>query len=169
MPSWFCCPHSLSISSVRNKCKDTCYVRRRKSWWRYTVWLKESTSTCWTFSTHAEIAVTWDDDDLGEYSRKRHGVCDSLQLLKEYVHTPLQKSHIDSLCLLLWNKELLFIQGGTYLQGTAGHRWHCTRKHSCHCLDSPETGCTAKGKYGFSGSRCGRCNPKRKGVSGYLP
>lgn len=58
-------------------------------------------------STHAEIAVTWDDDDLGEYSRKRHGVCDSLQLLKEYVHTPLQKSHIDSLCLLLWNKELL--------------------------------------------------------------
>ena len=58
-------------------------------------------------STHAEIAVTWDDDDLGEYSRKRHGVCDSLQLLKEYVHTPLQKSHIDSLCFLLWNKELL--------------------------------------------------------------
>lgn len=58
-------------------------------------------------STHAEIAVTWDDDDLGEYSRKRHGVCDSLQLLKECVHTPLQKSHIDSLCLLLWNKELL--------------------------------------------------------------
>lgn len=43
-------------------------------------------------STHAEIAVTWDDDDLGEYSRKRHGVCDSLQLLKEYVHTPLQKA-----------------------------------------------------------------------------
>ena len=58
-------------------------------------------------STHAEIAVTWDDDDLSEYSRKRRGVCDSLQLLKEYVHTPLQKSHIDSLCLLLWNKELL--------------------------------------------------------------
>ena len=58
-------------------------------------------------STHAETAVTWDDDDLREYSRKRRGVCDSLQLLKEYVHTPLQKSHIDSLCLLLWNKELL--------------------------------------------------------------
>ena len=58
-------------------------------------------------STHAEIAVTWDDDDLREYSRKRRGICDSLQLLKEYVHTPLQKSHIDSLCLLLWNKELL--------------------------------------------------------------
>lgn len=58
-------------------------------------------------STHAEIAITWDDDDLREYNRKRRGVCDSLQLLKEYLHTPLQKSHIDSLCLLLWNKELL--------------------------------------------------------------
>ena len=52
-------------------------------------------------STHAEIAITWNDDDLREYSRKRHRVCDSLQLLKEYVHTPLQKSHIDSLSLLL--------------------------------------------------------------------
>lgn len=62
-----------------------------------------------------------------------------------------------------------FIQGGTYLQGTAGHRWHCTRKHSCHCLDSPETGCTAKGKYGFSGSRCGRCTQKEKEFPGYLP
>lgn len=58
-------------------------------------------------STHAEIAITWDDDTLREYSRKRHRVCDSLQLLKEYVHTPLQKSHIDSLCFLLWNKEIL--------------------------------------------------------------
>ena len=58
-------------------------------------------------STHAEIAITWDDDDLREYSHKRHRVCDSLQLLKEYVHTPLQKSHIDSLCLLLCKKEIL--------------------------------------------------------------
>lgn len=33
-------------------------------------------------STHAEIAVIWNDDDLREYSRKRRGVCDSLQLLK---------------------------------------------------------------------------------------
>ena len=40
-------------------------------------------------STYAEIAVTWDDDDLREYSSKRHEVCDSLQLLKEYVHTPV--------------------------------------------------------------------------------
>ena len=58
-------------------------------------------------STHAEIAITWDDNDLKNYSYKRYGVCDSLQLLKEYVHTPLQKSRIDSLYLLLWNKEIL--------------------------------------------------------------
>ena len=58
-------------------------------------------------STHAEIAITWDDNDLKNYSYKRYGVCDSLQLLKEYVHTPLQKNRIDSLCLLLWNKEIL--------------------------------------------------------------
>ena len=58
-------------------------------------------------STHAEIAITWDDNDLKNYSYKRYGDCDSLQLLKEYVHTPLQKNRIDSLCLLLWNKEIL--------------------------------------------------------------
>ena len=58
-------------------------------------------------STHAEIVITWDDNDIREYSRRCHGVCDSLQLLKEYVHTPLQKSRIDSLSLLLWNKEIL--------------------------------------------------------------
>lgn len=61
-------------------------------------------------STYAEIAITWDNDDLREYRRKRRGVCDSLQLLKEYVHTPLHKSHIDSLCLLLRNKELLLFK-----------------------------------------------------------
>lgn len=58
-------------------------------------------------STHAEITITWDDDNLREYSRKRHRVCDSLQLLKEYVHTLLQKSHIDLLCFLLYKKDIL--------------------------------------------------------------
>ncbi|WP_333491169.1 hybrid sensor histidine kinase/response regulator [Bacteroides eggerthii] len=58
-------------------------------------------------SAYAEIAITWNDDDLRKYSRKRYEVCDCLQLLKKYVHAPLQKSRIDSLCLLLWNKEIL--------------------------------------------------------------
>lgn len=69
--------------------------------------VKKSCISLLFLSTHAEIVITWDDNDIREYSRRRHGVCDSLQLLKEYVHTPLQKSRIDSLCLLLWNKEIL--------------------------------------------------------------
>lgn len=58
-------------------------------------------------STYAEIAITWNDEDLREYSRKRHEVCDSLQFLANYVHNPLQKGCIDSLCLLLEKKEFL--------------------------------------------------------------
>lgn len=69
--------------------------------------VKKSCISLLFLSTHAEIVITWDDNDIREYSRRRHGVCDSLQLLKEYVHTPLQESRIDSLCLLLWNKEIL--------------------------------------------------------------
>ena len=69
--------------------------------------VKKSYISLLALSTHAEIVITWDDNDIREYSRRCHGVCDSLQLLKEYVHTPLQKSCIDSLCLLLWNKEIL--------------------------------------------------------------
>ena len=69
--------------------------------------VKKSCISLLVLSTHAEIVITWDDNDIREYSRRCHGVCDSLQLLKEYVHTPLQKSRIDSLCLLLWNKEIL--------------------------------------------------------------
>ena len=61
-------------------------------------------------STYAEIAITWDNDDLKKYRRKRHEICDGLQLLKKHIHTPLQKSHIDSLCLLLWNKEILLFK-----------------------------------------------------------
>lgn len=61
-------------------------------------------------STYAEIVITWDNDDLKKYRRKRHKICDGLQLLKKHIHTPLQKSHIDSLCLLLWNKEILLFK-----------------------------------------------------------
>lgn len=168
MPSWFCCPHSLSISSVRNKCKDTCYVSEKE-----LVAIHRLAERIYIdlldLSTHAEIAVTWDDDDLGEYSRKRHGVCDSLQLLKECVHTPLQKSHIDSLCLLLWNKELLLSKAVHTFKELQDIGDIVQESIPAIDLDSPETGCTAKGKYGFSGSRCGRCTQKEKEFPGYLP
>ena len=61
-------------------------------------------------STYAEIAITWDNDDLKKYRRKRHEICDGLQLFKKHIHAPLQKSRIDSLCLLLWNKEILLFK-----------------------------------------------------------
>ena len=37
-------------------------------------------------STYAEIAITWDNDDLKKYRRKRHEICDGLQLLKKHIH-----------------------------------------------------------------------------------
>ena len=44
-------------------------------------------------STHAEIAITWDDDDLRDYSHKRHRVCDSLQLLGICPYPVAEKSY----------------------------------------------------------------------------
>lgn len=61
-------------------------------------------------STNAEIAVIWEKDDLQDYSLKRQSICDSLQCLKKYVYTPQQKNYVDSLCLLLWNKEVLLFK-----------------------------------------------------------
>lgn len=61
-------------------------------------------------STNAEIAIIWEKDDLQDYSLKRQSICDSLQCLKEYVYTPQQKNYVDSLCLLLWNKEVLLFK-----------------------------------------------------------
>ena len=55
----------------------------------------------------AETAVTWEYENWEEYGRKRKNVCDSLRLLKKYVHSPEQQERIDSLCLLLENKEQL--------------------------------------------------------------
>lgn len=67
-------------------------------------------------SVHAEIAIIGDDDDLREYSRKRYRVCDSLQLLKEYVHSPLQEKHIDSLCLFSLEQRNSSFKDDTYFQ-----------------------------------------------------
>ena len=44
---------------------------------------------------------------------RRH---DSLHLLKKYVHSPEQQEHIDSLCLLLENKEQLLFTAMRNLQ-----------------------------------------------------
>lgn len=64
----------------------------------------------------AETAVTWEYGDWEEYGRKRKNVCDSLRLLKKYVHSLEQQERIDSLCLLLENKEQLFFTAMRNLQ-----------------------------------------------------
>ena len=64
----------------------------------------------------AETAVTWEYENWEEYGRKRKNVCDSLRLLKKYVHSPEQQERIDSLCLLLENKEQLLFTAMRYLQ-----------------------------------------------------
>ena len=58
-------------------------------------------------SSCAETAITWDNTELEHYRTIRKGVCDSLQILKQYVCIPEQQAYIDSLCLLLKKKEEL--------------------------------------------------------------
>lgn len=120
-------------------------------------------------STHAETAVTWDDDDLREYSRKCHRVCDNLQFLKEYVHTPLQKKHIDSLCLLLWNKELLLSKAMHTFKELQGIGDIVQESIPVHCLNSSETNCAAKGKCDDSEYWSGRFPQKERKYLEYLP
>lgn len=60
-------------------------------------------------SSYAETAITWDDTELEHYEIIRKETCDSLQLLKQYVHIPEQQMYIDSLCLLLKKKEELLV------------------------------------------------------------
>lgn len=60
-------------------------------------------------SSYAETAITWNDTELEHYGIIRREICDSLQLLKKYVHIPEQQVYIDSLCLLLKKKEELLV------------------------------------------------------------
>lgn len=64
----------------------------------------------------AETAVTWEYENWEEYGRKRKNVCGSLRLLKKYAHSPEQQERIDSLCLLLENKEQLLFTAMRNLQ-----------------------------------------------------
>lgn len=58
-----------------------------------------------------------EEADLERYRAKRREVCDTLQVLKDYVHVPAQQKRIDSLCLLLQEKEsLLSAVMNTFLQ-----------------------------------------------------
>ena len=71
----------------------------------------------WKLTTQAELVSVWREVDLERYRAKRKEVCDTLQVLKDYVHVPAQQKRIDSLCLLLQEKEsLLLAVMNTFLQ-----------------------------------------------------
>lgn len=58
-------------------------------------------------ASQGEVASIWDANDLNEYSKKRELTCDVLISLKEFVSSQEQKERIDSVCLLLHQKEIL--------------------------------------------------------------
>lgn len=70
----------------------------------------------WELTTQAELVSVWKEADLERYRVKRREVCDTLQVLRD-VYVPVQKKQIDSLCLLLQEKEsLLSAVMNTFLQ-----------------------------------------------------
>lgn len=58
-------------------------------------------------ASQAEVAITWNEKDLSEYRQKREDVCNTLQILRNYVRLPEQQARIDTLCFLLQEKEHL--------------------------------------------------------------
>lgn len=77
--------------------------------------LERSYTRLLKLSSYAETAITWNDTELEYYGTVRKATCDSLQLLRQYVRIPEQQLYIDSLCLLLKEKEeLLAMAMGTF-------------------------------------------------------
>ena len=71
----------------------------------------------WELTTQAELVSVWREADQERYRVKRREVCDTLQVLRDYVHAPEQERQIDTLCLLLQEKEfLLSAVMNTFLQ-----------------------------------------------------
>lgn len=58
-------------------------------------------------SSQGEVASIWSESDLQLYRKKREKTCDVLKELRQFVHMPEQQERIDSVCLLLEQKEML--------------------------------------------------------------
>ena len=58
-------------------------------------------------ASQGEIVSIWNESDLEQYRRKREGACQVLDELKSFVPMPEQQVRIDSVCLLLQQKETL--------------------------------------------------------------
>lgn len=58
-------------------------------------------------TSQAELVSVWKGTELEHYRTNRAGICDTLQVLRDYVHTTTQQARIDSLCMLLQEKGTL--------------------------------------------------------------
>ncbi len=58
-------------------------------------------------ASQGEVASIWSESDLRQYREKREKTCGVLKELREFVHVPRQQERIDSVCLLLEQKEML--------------------------------------------------------------
>lgn len=68
-------------------------------------------------ATQAETVSVWDEDDFSSYHDKREESCRKLQELKDYIHSSDQQVRIDSLTMLLQEKEdLLLAVMNSYLR-----------------------------------------------------
>lgn len=57
--------------------------------------------------SQGEVVSIWNENDLEQYRKKREKTCDVLSKLRAFIHMPEQKVRIDSVCLLLEQKEML--------------------------------------------------------------
>ena len=68
---------------------------------------KRSYASLLELATQAETVSVWDEEDIRLYHDKRVETCNTLQALKDYSLIPEQQARIDSLCILLEEKENL--------------------------------------------------------------
>lgn len=66
---------------------------------------EQSYASLLELATQAEIVSVWDKEDIRLYHDKRVETCNTLQALKDYSLIPEQQARIDSLCILLEEKE----------------------------------------------------------------
>lgn len=58
-------------------------------------------------ASQGEVASIWNENDLKIYREKREKTCDILKELRKFIRMPEQQARIDSVCLLLEQKETL--------------------------------------------------------------
>lgn len=60
-------------------------------------------------ASQGEVAIIWNESDLKRYREKRESTCGVLKELRQFVHVAEQQERIDSVCILLEEKEILLV------------------------------------------------------------